>query len=107
MYAALPYALAQGDVEVPYIVVQTIIYTVITYFMMGFVVDAGAALDESVLSPSFVSQRHLLRGLSCSLVVGFMLQLRHKCINPEAPLMTWRSITAFTSSHLLEPLPYY
>ena len=23
MYAALPYALAQGDVEVPYIIVQT------------------------------------------------------------------------------------
>jgi hypothetical protein len=24
MYAALPYALAQGDVEVPYILVQTV-----------------------------------------------------------------------------------
>ena len=32
MYAALPYALAQGDVEVPYIIVQTIIYVCITYW---------------------------------------------------------------------------
>lgn len=42
MYAALPYALAQGDVEVPYLVIQTIIWSLITYFMMGFVLDAGA-----------------------------------------------------------------
>jgi hypothetical protein len=40
-YASLPYALAQGDVELPYIVVQTIIWALITYFMMGFEIQAG------------------------------------------------------------------
>ncbi|CAI9106961.1 OLC1v1006213C1 [Oldenlandia corymbosa var. corymbosa] len=36
MYAALPYAFAQGLVEIPYVVLQTVIYGVITYFMIGF-----------------------------------------------------------------------
>ncbi|EIE26053.1 ATP-binding cassette transporter [Coccomyxa subellipsoidea C-169] len=41
MYASFPYALAQGDVELPYIVVQTVIWSLITYFMMGFELQAG------------------------------------------------------------------
>ena len=32
---------AQGDVEVPYIIIQALIYTVITYFMMDFEHSAG------------------------------------------------------------------
>lgn len=41
MYAAMPYALAQGDVEVPYLVVQTLLWSVITYWMFGFEASAG------------------------------------------------------------------
>ncbi|KAK9998376.1 hypothetical protein SO802_017979 [Lithocarpus litseifolius] len=36
MYSPIAYAAAQGLVEVPYIVVQTIIFGVITYFMINF-----------------------------------------------------------------------
>ncbi len=43
MYASFPYALAQGDVELPYILVQTVIWALITYFMMGFELNAGRA----------------------------------------------------------------
>lgn len=41
MYSPFPYALAQGLVEIPYITVQTIIYGVITYFMINFERDVG------------------------------------------------------------------
>ncbi|GAA0153723.1 ATP-binding cassette [Lithospermum erythrorhizon] len=41
MYSPFPYALAQGLVEIPYITVQTIIYGVITYFMINFERNAG------------------------------------------------------------------
>ncbi|KAI4385958.1 hypothetical protein MLD38_003942 [Melastoma candidum] len=36
LYSAIPYALAQGMVEIPYIAAQTIIFAIITYFMMSF-----------------------------------------------------------------------
>lgn len=36
LYAPLPYALAQGAIEIPYVLVQTIIYSLITYAMIGF-----------------------------------------------------------------------
>ncbi|XP_058109090.1 ABC transporter G family member 31-like [Magnolia sinica] len=36
MYSPFPYAAAQGIIEVPYIAVQTIVYGVITYFMIDF-----------------------------------------------------------------------
>ncbi|MFS7980703.1 putative ABC-2 type transporter [Helianthus anomalus] len=36
MYSALPYALAQAVVEIPYIFTQTIVYCLIVYAMMGF-----------------------------------------------------------------------
>ena len=42
MYAAMPYALAQGDVEIPYLLVQALLWSVITYWMFGFEADAGA-----------------------------------------------------------------
>ena len=34
MYAAGPYALAQGDVEAPYLILQSFIYSLITYWMI-------------------------------------------------------------------------
>nr|XP_024391802.1 ABC transporter G family member 36-like isoform X3 [Physcomitrium patens] len=36
MYAAMPYALAQVIVEIPYVLMQVIIYASITYAMIGF-----------------------------------------------------------------------
>ncbi|XP_024930413.3 pleiotropic drug resistance protein 1 isoform X2 [Ziziphus jujuba] len=36
MYSALPYAFAQITIELPYIFIQTIIYGVVVYAMMGF-----------------------------------------------------------------------
>ncbi|XP_057956194.1 ABC transporter G family member 31 isoform X2 [Malania oleifera] len=36
MYSPFPYAAAQGLVEIPYIALQTIIYGVITFFMINF-----------------------------------------------------------------------
>eukprot|EP00271_Cylindrocystis_brebissonii_P020903 TRINITY_DN71_c0_g6_i2.p1 TRINITY_DN71_c0_g6~~TRINITY_DN71_c0_g6_i2.p1 ORF type:complete len:224 (-),score=40.54 TRINITY_DN71_c0_g6_i2:845-1516(-) len=36
MYAPLPYAIAQGAVELPYIFAQTVVYSLITYAMVQF-----------------------------------------------------------------------
>nr|GEU43666.1 pleiotropic drug resistance protein 1-like [Tanacetum cinerariifolium] len=36
MYSALPYAFAQVLVEIPYVLVQTVVYTVMVYSMIGF-----------------------------------------------------------------------
>jgi ABC-type multidrug transport system permease subunit len=44
MYSALPYAVAQGTVEVPYIFVQALFFSVITYFLYHLQVDAGELL---------------------------------------------------------------
>ncbi|KAM7522073.1 hypothetical protein LguiA_011975 [Lonicera macranthoides] len=44
MYAPFPYAAAQGLVEIPYIAVQTILYGVITYFMINFERTVGKFL---------------------------------------------------------------
>ena len=40
-YASLAYGLAQGDVEIPFLLVQSIIYTVIFYFMVHLEYSAG------------------------------------------------------------------
>ncbi|KAL8171705.1 LOW QUALITY PROTEIN: hypothetical protein V2J09_023509 [Rumex salicifolius] len=36
MYSALPYALAQALIEVPYVIIQTVLFSFIVYPMMGF-----------------------------------------------------------------------
>ncbi|CAI8585681.1 unnamed protein product [Vicia faba] len=36
MYSPLPYAAAQGLIEIPYIAVQTLVFGLITYFMVNF-----------------------------------------------------------------------
>lgn len=35
-YAVMPYAVAQGLVEVPFVIVQSVLYGCITYFMIQF-----------------------------------------------------------------------
>ncbi|KDD75002.1 ABC-2 type transporter [Helicosporidium sp. ATCC 50920] len=41
MYGIGPYALAQGVVELPYILVQTVVYSAIVYWMMAFIPSAA------------------------------------------------------------------
>ncbi|XP_051119662.1 pleiotropic drug resistance protein 1-like [Andrographis paniculata] len=41
MYSALPYAFSQFMIEVPYIFVQSMLYSIITYSMMGFQWEVG------------------------------------------------------------------
>ena len=40
MYAVLPYAIATGVVEIPYLLAQTLLFAPVVYFMEGFRVEA-------------------------------------------------------------------
>jgi ABC-type multidrug transport system permease subunit len=42
MYAVLPYAIATGIVEIPYLLFQSLIFSPIVYFMIGFKLEAEA-----------------------------------------------------------------
>lgn len=44
MYSPLPYTVSQGIVEIPYIVVQTLIFGIITYFMINYERSLGKFL---------------------------------------------------------------
>ena len=48
LYASIPYAIAQGDVEVPYLLVQSALFSAIVYFMIHFEFTAG----DAQMSPS-------------------------------------------------------
>ena len=63
MYSALPYAVAQGTVETPYIFVQALFFSVITYFLFHLQVDAG---ETPVPNPSL----SLILTLNCLTVCG-------------------------------------
>ena len=41
LYASIPYAIAQGTVEIPYLLIQSGLYSVIVYFMIHFEITAG------------------------------------------------------------------
>lgn len=41
LYGTLAYTMAQGMAELPYLIVQGLLYTVITYFLIGFASDAS------------------------------------------------------------------
>ncbi len=43
MYGVIPYAIAQGAVEFPWALGQSIVYSCITYFMIHFEFTAGVA----------------------------------------------------------------
>ena len=40
-YATYPFALAQFLIEIPYVMAQSVFFSVITYFMIYFYIDAG------------------------------------------------------------------
>ena len=46
-YATYPFALAQFLIEIPYNLVQSIFFSVITYFMIYFYIDAGESCFPS------------------------------------------------------------
>lgn len=46
MYDELPFAAAQCLVELPYNLLQALLFAVVAYFMMGFENDVGACLDR-------------------------------------------------------------
>lgn len=50
-YAVLPYAIAQGTVELPYILVQSVIYSAIVYSMVGFQWTAAKCDPKPCRSP--------------------------------------------------------
>ena len=50
----MPYAIAQGTVELPYVAVQCVLYSVITYFLIHFQISAGAALTARCILRSLL-----------------------------------------------------
>ena len=46
MYSELPFASAQCLIEVPYNLAQALLFSAISYFMLGFDHDAGKALGR-------------------------------------------------------------
>ena len=50
-YATYPFALAQFLIEIPYVLVQSVFFSVITYFMIYFYIDAGkVVISQTCLS---------------------------------------------------------
>ena len=55
LYASVPYAIAQGTVEIPYLLIQSAIFTCIVYSMIHFEWDAGKSpLAMAVTQPQHV-----------------------------------------------------
>jgi hypothetical protein len=52
MYGVIPYAVAQGAVELPWALGQAIVYSCITYFMIHFEFTAGAHPSPVVIIAS-------------------------------------------------------
>jgi ABC-type multidrug transport system permease subunit len=65
LYAVLPWVQAMEDVEIPWIMLQTMLFSVIAYFMVHFEFDAGKVRTLSV-------QRGL-SFFSCALCCSFMI----------------------------------
>jgi len=50
-YATYPFALAQFLIEIPYVLAQSVFFSVITYFMIYFYIDAGkAGISQTCMS---------------------------------------------------------
>lgn len=49
-YATYPFALAQFLIEIPYVLAQSVFFSVITYFMIYFYIDAGKLKSQNCLS---------------------------------------------------------
>ena len=51
MYDELPFAVAQCLVEVPYNLIQAILFSLVSYFCMGFEINAGATSHNAPYVP--------------------------------------------------------
>ena len=67
MYSSLPYALAQGDVEIPYLILQSVIYSVITYWLIRYSSDVLFLMQHLIAScfPIAGMQSKLFIGSQC------------------------------------------
>jgi hypothetical protein len=63
MYSELPFASAQCLIEVPYNLVQAFLFSLISYFMLGFDHDAGES--SSLLSVLCSSEKTLIISMKC------------------------------------------
>ena len=64
MYSALPYAVAQGTVEMPYIFVQCLFFSVITYFLYHLQVDAGEPGASALTAARYLGKLESRSGYS-------------------------------------------
>ncbi|KAL2929376.1 ABC transporter G family member 38 [Bienertia sinuspersici] len=64
LYAAIPYALAQVVIEIPYVITQTTIYEIIAYTMIGY---------EWSASKFFLEYLFMLSSLLCFTYFGMMV----------------------------------
>ncbi len=72
MYGSYPYALAQSLIELPYSVVQGVLYSLITYFMFYFFIDAGQSLVRSyIMAGCCITRNIFVRiGSGCCICAG-------------------------------------
>lgn len=88
----LPSTVMQGLIEIPYIAVQTIVYGVITYFMVNFERTISKLFSSSIgieliVNHSIISSLiflSLLQQNSCSIFCSCSSHL------PTSPFMAWR-----------------
>ena len=104
----MPYAVAQGTVELPYVFVQCVLYSVITYFLINLQLSAGARpwLAKHLTCVHPVRALKALFCDGCSFIAGAaMRQQRCSCAClPQAPgqqlivSCPQSSITLYTAS---------
>ncbi|KAM3362775.1 hypothetical protein P3S68_017629 [Capsicum galapagoense] len=89
MYSPLPYAAAQGLIEIPYVMIQTLLYGVITYFMINFERVAAIGLTPTqhlaaIISAAIISLWNLMSGFLVPKpsIPGWWIWFY--CINPVA-----------------------
>ncbi|XP_051142940.1 ABC transporter G family member 31-like [Andrographis paniculata] len=91
MYSPVPFALAQGLVELPYILVQAIIYSIITYFMINYERMAG----KFFLYLLFMFLTFLYFTFFGMMVVGLTRTLNLAAVCATAFYATWELFSGF------------
>ncbi|KAL2898725.1 ABC transporter G family member 31 [Bienertia sinuspersici] len=92
MYSPLAYAAAQALVEVPYIALQTLMYGIITYFMIGF--ERTLSKEICSLSSLHVPYFHLLHLLRM-MAVGLTPTQHMSAIVSSAFYSLWNLFSGF------------
>ncbi|XP_010414331.1 PREDICTED: ABC transporter G family member 31 [Camelina sativa] len=100
MYAPIPYAAAQGLVEVPYILTQTILYGVITYFTIGF----ERTLSKFVLYLVFMFLTFTYFTFYGMMAVGFTPNQHLAAVISSAFYSLWNLLSGFLVQKPLIPV---